>query len=84
MRWRCRGAKRSYLVDYAHQIDESWLDGVSTIGVTSGASVPEILVNGVLEWLAERGFTSVEEVTTVTEKTVFALPRELRPPRAKS
>ena len=78
------GAKRSYLVDYAHQIDESWLDGVSTIGVTSGASVPEILVNGVLEWLAERGFSSVEEVTTVTEKTVFALPRELRPPRAKS
>ena len=78
------GAKQSYLVDYAHQIDESWLDGVSTIGVTSGASVPEILVNGVLEWLAERGFTSVEEVTTVTEKTVFALPRELRPPRAKS
>ena len=78
------GAKQSYLVDYAHQIDEAWLDGVSTIGVTSGASVPEILVNGVLKWLAERGFTLVEEVTTVTEKTVFALPRELRPPRAQS
>lgn len=75
------GAKQSYLVDYAHQIEEEWLDGVTTIGLTSGASVPEILVNGVLEWLAERGFEEVEEVKTVVEKIVFALPRDLRPPR---
>ncbi len=76
------GAKASHLVDYAHQIDEAWLDGVSTIGLSSGASVPEILVQGVLEWLAERGFNDVEEVKTAAEKIVFALPRDLRPPRA--
>lgn len=75
------GAKASYLVDYAHQIDEAWLEGVTTIGLTSGASVPEILVTGVLEWLAKRGFVEVEEVTTAAEKIVFALPRDLRPPR---
>lgn len=75
------GAKASYLVDYAHQIDEAWLDGVTTIGLTSGASVPEILVKGVLEWLAERGYVEVEEVKTAAEKIVFALPRDLRPPR---
>jgi hypothetical protein len=75
------GAKASYLVDYAHQIDEAWLEGVTTIGLTSGASVPEILVTGVLEWLAERGYVEVEEVKTAAEKIVFALPRDLRPPR---
>jgi 4-hydroxy-3-methylbut-2-enyl diphosphate reductase len=50
------GAGASYLIDYARQIDDAWLDGVSTIGVTSGASVPEVLVRGVLEYLAQRGF----------------------------
>lgn len=75
------GAKSSYLVDYAHQIDEAWLDGVATIGLTSGASVPEILVKGVLDWLAQRGYVEVEEVKTAAEKIVFALPRDLRPPR---
>ena len=56
------GAKASYLVDYAEELDEAWLEGVTTVGVTSGASVPEILVRGVLDWLAERGYGSVEEV----------------------
>ncbi|MGD7001753.1 4-hydroxy-3-methylbut-2-enyl diphosphate reductase [Corynebacterium halotolerans] len=75
------GAKASYLVDFATQIEESWLDGVETIGLSSGASVPEILVRDVLEFLAERGFTAVDEVTTASEKITFALPRELRPAR---
>ena len=75
------GTKESYLVDYANQIDLAWLDGVTNVGVTSGASVPEILVRGVLDLLAENGFTSVEEVTTATEDLIFSLPRELRPSR---
>ncbi|WP_199441335.1 4-hydroxy-3-methylbut-2-enyl diphosphate reductase [Umezawaea beigongshangensis] len=72
------GANASYLVDYAKEIDEAWLDGVTTVGVTSGASVPDILVMGVLEYLAERGYADVEEITTANEKIAFALPRELR------
>ncbi|MHC9563230.1 4-hydroxy-3-methylbut-2-enyl diphosphate reductase [Corynebacterium diphtheriae] len=75
------GAGASYLVDYAHQIDESWLDGATTVGVSSGASVPEILVRGVLEFLDERGFHDVKEITTAAEKITFALPRDLRPSR---
>ncbi|RSZ65572.1 4-hydroxy-3-methylbut-2-enyl diphosphate reductase [Corynebacterium hylobatis] len=75
------GAKAGYLVDYAHQIDDAWLEGVETIGLSSGASVPEILVQGVLEYLAERGFGDVEEITTASEKIVFSLPRVLRPAR---
>ena len=72
------GAKASYLVDYAHQIDESWLDGAETIGLTSGASVPEILVQEVVAHLAERGYADVEEVTNTVETITFALPRDLR------
>ncbi|MBC3190138.1 4-hydroxy-3-methylbut-2-enyl diphosphate reductase [Pseudonocardia sp. C8] len=75
------GAGAAHLIDYAKEIDESWLDGVDTVGVTSGASVPEVLVRGVVEHLAERGFGSVEEVDTAEETLVFSLPRELRPPR---
>lgn len=75
------GAGASYLVDYAHQIDESWLDGATTVGVSSGASVPEILVRGVLEFLDARGFHDVKEITTAAEKITFALPRDLRPAR---
>jgi 4-hydroxy-3-methylbut-2-enyl diphosphate reductase len=75
------GAGAAYLIDYARQIDEAWLDGVGTVGVTSGASVPEVLVRGVLEHLAERGWSDVEELTTAEETLTFALPRELRPAR---
>ncbi|STC70102.1 4-hydroxy-3-methylbut-2-enyl diphosphate reductase [Corynebacterium pilosum] len=75
------GADDAHLVDYAHQIDEAWLEGVTTVGVTSGASVPEILVREVIAWLEERGYGNVEEVTTTTETIQFALPRELRPAR---
>lgn len=72
------GARTSHRVDHAGEIDEAWLDGVTTVGLTSGASVPEILVDEVLRWLADRGFGSVEEVTTAEESLIFALPPELR------
>ena len=72
------GASAAYRVDFAAEIDETWLEGAETIGLTSGASVPEILVNGVLTWLAERGYTDVEEVETIEEHLIFALPPELR------
>ncbi|MGH3827613.1 MAG: 4-hydroxy-3-methylbut-2-enyl diphosphate reductase [Pseudonocardiaceae bacterium] len=72
------GARSAHLVDYSREIDPAWLDGVATVGVTSGASVPEVLVRGVLDFLAERGYTDVREVTTAQESLVFALPRELR------
>ena len=72
------GAKDSRLVDRALDLDEAWLDGVDVVGVTSGASVPEILVRGVLDWLAEHGYGDVEEVRSAEESLLFALPPELR------
>ncbi|MFD7655168.1 4-hydroxy-3-methylbut-2-enyl diphosphate reductase [Actinosynnema sp. NPDC059797] len=72
------GAKAAHLIDYAREVDEAWLDGVTTVGVTSGASVPDILVMDLLEHLADRGYGQVEEITTANEKIAFALPRELR------
>ncbi|MEV0434004.1 4-hydroxy-3-methylbut-2-enyl diphosphate reductase [Nocardia sp. NPDC050413] len=75
------GARAAHLVDYAREIDPAWLDRVRTVGVTSGASVPEILVTGVLDLLAEHGFGEVQPVTTANETLVFSLPRELRPSR---
>jgi 4-hydroxy-3-methylbut-2-en-1-yl diphosphate reductase len=72
------GAAAAYLVDDASHVDQAWLDGVVTVGVTSGASVPEDLVSGVLSRLAESGFGTVVEVEAVPERMVFALPHELR------
>jgi 4-hydroxy-3-methylbut-2-enyl diphosphate reductase len=72
------GATASYRVDMANELDRAWFDGVSTVGVTSGASVPEILVNGVLAQLAEWGFGDVEEVVSAQETLIFSLPPELR------
>ncbi|MET9834747.1 4-hydroxy-3-methylbut-2-enyl diphosphate reductase [Streptomyces sp. NPDC006385] len=72
------GAKASYLVDFASEIDETWLEGVTTIGVTAGASVPEVLVDDVLQWLAQRGYEDVETVKTADESIAFSLPKELR------
>lgn len=72
------GARDAHLVDFADEIDESWLEGVSTVGVTSGASVPEVLVEGVLEWLSQRGFEDVEIVKAAEESITFSLPKELR------
>ena len=78
------GAQKAHLVDYASQIDDNWFDGVNTVGVTSGASVPDILVREVLDHLKEVGFGEVEEVTTTVETITFALPRELRLPRREA
>lgn len=72
------GADAAYLVDDAEQIDNAWLDGVGTVGVTSGASAPEDLVQGVLDYLAGCGFDDVQEVQPVEENMVFQLPRSLR------
>ena len=72
------GAKAAYLVDYAAEVKEEWLEGVETVGVSSGASVPEILVRDLLDWLAARGFGEVETVTASEEHLLFAMPPELR------
>ncbi len=72
------GAKASHRVDNAAEIDPAWLEGVNTVGVTSGASVPEDLVRGVLDLLAERGFPAAEEVQSAEESLIFSLPTELR------
>ncbi|WP_328680845.1 4-hydroxy-3-methylbut-2-enyl diphosphate reductase [Streptomyces sp. NBC_00322] len=72
------GAPAAHLVDFAHEIDEAWLEGVTTVGLTSGASAPDVLVDGVLQWLAERGYDHVDTVTTADESITFALPHELR------
>ncbi|MEU6410131.1 4-hydroxy-3-methylbut-2-enyl diphosphate reductase [Microbispora sp. NPDC046933] len=72
------GAAASYLVDDASFVRDEWLEGVRTVGLTSGASVPEELVRGVLAKLADHGFTDVEEVESVQESMRFALPHELR------
>ncbi|GAB3219461.1 4-hydroxy-3-methylbut-2-enyl diphosphate reductase [Glycomyces halotolerans] len=71
------GARAGHLIDFAHEIQESWLDGADTVGVSSGASVPDNLVEDVLKHLAERGFADVQEVEPVVEKITFQLPREL-------
>ena len=72
------GAKAGYLIDYASEAKEEWLEGVTTVGVSSGASVPELLVTDLLKWLADRGFSDVETVTAMEETLLFALPPELR------
>ncbi|ANS80346.1 4-hydroxy-3-methylbut-2-enyl diphosphate reductase [Serinicoccus hydrothermalis] len=72
------GTRDGHLVDYADEIDEAWLEDVATVGVTSGASVPEVLVRDVLDWLAERGFEDVQAVTAAEESLLFALPTEIR------
>jgi 4-hydroxy-3-methylbut-2-enyl diphosphate reductase len=72
------GARASYLVDRADEVDAGWFGGVATVGVTSGASVPDELVQGVLTLLAEHGYGEIEEVRSAQEKVLFALPHELR------
>ncbi|MBA2445484.1 MAG: 4-hydroxy-3-methylbut-2-enyl diphosphate reductase [Nocardioidaceae bacterium] len=72
------GAGAAYRVDDASEIDPSWLEGVSSVGVTSGASVPEDLVDGVLSYLTDRGFPAAKAVHTAEESLIFALPPELR------
>ena len=72
------GAKAAYRVDYADEVEQAWLEGVETVGVTSGASVPDVLVQEVLRDLAAAGYGEVEEVRTAEEDLMFSLPKELR------
>ncbi len=72
------GAKAAYLIDFAAEAKEEWLSGVTTVGVSSGASVPEILVKDLLDWLAKRGFADVQVITATEEHLLFSLPVELR------
>ena len=72
------GAKAGYLIDYASEVKDEWFEGVETIGVSSGASVPELLVKDLLEDLARRGYSDVETVTAMEEHLLFAIPPELR------
>ena len=72
------GAKASYLVDYASEAKDEWLIDVETVGVTSGASVPEELVQELLNWLYMHGFHDQQEVEAKKESLTFALPQELR------
>jgi 4-hydroxy-3-methylbut-2-enyl diphosphate reductase len=72
------GASAAHRIDDASEIDSAWLDGVTSVGVTSGASVPEDLVDGVLEYLTARGFPAAKAVHTAEESLIFALPPELR------
>jgi 4-hydroxy-3-methylbut-2-en-1-yl diphosphate reductase len=72
------GAGSAWRVDRADEIDERWLEGARTIGLTSGASVPEVLIDEVLAWLDARGYPTVEQVTTTTENVTFALPGAIR------
>jgi 4-hydroxy-3-methylbut-2-enyl diphosphate reductase len=65
-------------VDFARELDPGWVADATTVGVTSGASVPEELVTEVLDWLAEQGIRELEEVSAAQERLVFALPPELR------
>ena len=72
------GARAGYLIDYANQLEDNWFEGVETIGVSSGASVPEILVTDLLTELAARGYSDVETITAMEEHLLFAIPPELR------
>ena len=72
------GAKAAYLVDYAAEVKEEWLEKAEIIGVTSGASVPEILVTDLLNFLDMHGYSDVQEIKATEESLLFALPKELR------
>ncbi len=75
---QARGAHNAHLVDDASEIDEVWLPGVTTVGVTTGASVPDVVVEAVLEYPAQRDYADVEIVKAVEESITFSLPKELR------
>ncbi len=72
-----------YLIDDESEIDERWLDGCETVGITSGASVPEKLVVRVCDWFRARGVVDIAPLTSCSEGVFFKLPVELRRTRAR-
>ncbi len=72
------GARAAHLVENADAIDEAWLTDVISVGLSSGASVPDVLVRDVIDWLAARGYGDLQEVNHIEERLTFALPQELR------
>jgi len=72
------GGVHAYLIDNESEIDEAWLDGVESVGLTSGASAPESLVHRVIGWFRERGVSQVESLDGAFEDVFFKLPREVR------
>ncbi|WP_221583988.1 4-hydroxy-3-methylbut-2-enyl diphosphate reductase [Microbacterium sp. G2-8] len=77
------GAKAAYRIDYPDEVRQEWLEGVRTIGITSGASVPDVLVHELMRELAQAGYSDVEEVRTAEEDLIFSLPKELRGDRPR-
>ncbi len=77
------GAKAAYRIDYPDEVRQEWLEGVRTVGITSGASVPDVLVQELMRELAHAGYESVEEVRTAEEDLMFSLPKELRGDRPR-
>ena len=69
----------SHLIDNHTQVDDDWLEGVETVGITSGASAPEELVEGLVSFFRDRGAEDVDELRTVHEDVRFMLPKEVRP-----
>ena len=80
---KAAGARAAYLVENADAVEPAWLHGVSSVGLSSGASVPEILVDEVTAWLAAHGYADLQEVSHTEERLTFALPQELRPRSAR-
>jgi 4-hydroxy-3-methylbut-2-enyl diphosphate reductase len=73
------GAPAARLVDGVDAVDDGWLTGVTTVGLTGGASAPEAQIAGVLDWLMAHGYDDVREIGSIEERQVFAMPTELRP-----
>jgi 4-hydroxy-3-methylbut-2-enyl diphosphate reductase len=76
------GGVPAHLIESRCELDERWLEGVETVGVTSGASAPEVLVEGLCNWFRGRGVTDIRELSPAEENVVFKLPAELRRPSA--
>ncbi len=75
---KAAGARQAYLIENRDAIRAEWLEGVTTVGLSSGASVPEVLVEEVAAWLAQQGYGELTEVDHIEERLQFALPQELR------
>ena len=72
------GGVPAHLIESERRLDERWLEGVETVGVTSGASAPEVLVEGICDWFRARGVAEIRELSPAEENVVFKLPAELR------